>query len=291
MNPKLRMLRMAAVIAAAPMVLAACASTQLPDMNATNMSGDGFDSTLARNYRVLANYEADEMYDYRDAYLYADKATASAAGSPPNPDDMSTRNIKGAQHVAELRDARGRLTQSLAAGAAQKSPMNAATAQSNFDCWVEQQEEGHQVAHIAACKDGFWQAMNATESAMASAPETSGPELYLVLFDWDSSLLTAGARRTLDQVIERSRTPGRDIRLVGHTDTTGGDAYNMRLSQHRAESVAEYMVANGVREQLIKTAGSGEHDQRVNTANNVREAQNRSVTIAFTADQSAGTRN
>lgn len=295
MNRKLRTLRLAAAVAAFPMLLMACTSSQIPRMNATSMAGDDFNHTLARDYRVLANYEADEMYDFKDANLYADKAIASAAGSPPNPDDMSTRKVKGAQHVAELKAARERLMQSFAAGAARKWPQNAANAQSNFDCWVEQQEEGHQVAHIAACKDGFWRAMQAIETAMAPAPvaepapapEAARPESYRVLFDWDSSVLTAEARRTIDRVIERNRTQGRDIRLIGHTDSTGTDAYNMRLSQRRADAVKAYMIDNGVPGHTITTAAHGERDQQVETADRVREAQNRSVSIVLLTDQSA----
>lgn len=300
MNPKLRMLRFAAAVAVPPMLLMACTSSHVPPMNAINMAGDDFDNRLARDYRVLANYEADEMYDFKDANLYADKATASAGGRAPAPDDLSTRRIEGAQNVTELQTARGRLMQGLAAGAAQKSPYNAASAQSNFDCWAEQQEEGHQLAHIAACKNGFQQAMLATETAMAPTPvaqstpapeTTTRPEFFRVLFDWDRSALTADTRRVIDQAIERSRSQGQGMRLIGHTDTTGTDAYNMRLSQRRASAVEAYLIANGVPRQTITTVARGERDQQVETANGVREARNRSVSIGFSTRQTAETVN
>lgn len=295
MNPKLRMLRFAAAVAVPPMLLMACTSSHVPPMNAINMAGDDFDNRLARDYRVLANYESDEMYDFKDANLYADKATASAGGRSPAPDDLSTRRIEGAQNVTELQTARGRLMQSLAAGAAQKSPYNAASAQSNFDCWAEQQEEGHQLDHIAACKNGFQQAMDATETAMAptpvaNAPETTTrPEFFRVLFDWDRSALTADTRRVIDQAIERSRSQGQGIRLIGHTDSTGGDAYNMRLSQRRADAVKAYLIANGIPSRTITTVARGERDLQVETAEDVREAQNRSVSIGFSTRQTAQT--
>lgn len=294
MNPKLRMLRMAAVVAAPPMLLMACTSSHVPAMNGTNMAGDDFNNHLARDYRTLANYEAEEMFDFKDADLYAEKAMASAAGRSVSPDDMSARHIKGDDKVAELRGAYGVLTQAVAAGAAQKSPVTTARAQTQFDCWVEQQEEGHQHDHIAACKNGFWSAMRATQLSMAPAPSpqppvaqqrpapapaSAQPSSYRVFFDWDESEVTADARRLIDQAIERSRGSRQGVHLIGYTDASGTNAYNMRLAERRAEAVKDYLIANGVAQIAITSEARGEGDQLVMTRDGVREARNRSVLI------------
>ena len=305
MNPISKMIRLA-VVALPAMALMACTSS-IPRMNAVDMTGDDFNHHLARNYKTFSNYEYDEMYDRADAVLYAEKAMAAAAGTPTNPDDLKNRSIEGADKVAELQTARARLMQSLAAGAAQKSRANAANAQANFDCWAEQQEEGFQHDHIAACKDGFWRAMLATETAMAPAPaqrpvaqraapkpsaaQRAAPKpaaaqpatsTYRVFFDWDRSALTDGARELVDRAIQSSRATGHDIHLIGHTDSSGSDAYNMGLSQRRADAVTNYLVANGVARSAITSEARGERDALTGTGDGVREPQNRRVSIELT---------
>ena len=286
MNPISRMGRLA-VVALPAMLLMACSESHVPQMNAINMTGTDFNRNLARNYRDFSNFEAYQMYDWRDAVTYADKSMAAAAGNPGSPDDLSTRQIKGDDKVAELRVARSRLMQSLAAGAAQKTPVNAARAQADFDCWAEQQEEGWQLDHIAACKDGFWRAMAATEAAMVvpvaqraiPEPAAAQPRPYLVFFDWDKSDLTADARRVLDQAIQRIRATGQGVHLIGHADASGTDIYNMRLSQRRAEAVKTHLIANGVARNAVTSEARGERDPLIATADGVREPQNRWVSI------------
>ncbi|MFT4561394.1 MAG: OOP family OmpA-OmpF porin [Gammaproteobacteria bacterium] len=48
------------------------------------------------------------------------------------------------------------------------------------------------------------------------------------------------------------------VRVEGHTDSRGSDAYNQRLSQSRAESVAAYLVAHGIDAGRLSAAGYGE---------------------------------
>ena len=69
-----------------------------------------------------------------------------------------------------LSAARERLVAALAGGAADKDPANAARAQVMFDCWMQEQEENFQPAHIAACRDGFTDAMGIVEAALKPAP-------------------------------------------------------------------------------------------------------------------------
>jgi OOP family OmpA-OmpF porin len=168
MKPILRMTWLA--VATLPvMMLAACGTQHVPQMNKVEMNGENFNGNLARDYKVLSNWEAYEEMNWTDAVTYADKSMAAAAGKSVAPDNLTHRDIQGAK-MAELQSAHTRLTYALANGAAQRAPVNAARAQSNFDCWAEQQEEGWQIAQIAACKDGFWNAMLATETAMAPQP-------------------------------------------------------------------------------------------------------------------------
>jgi outer membrane protein OmpA-like peptidoglycan-associated protein len=67
-----------------------------------------------------------------------------------------------------------------------------------------------------------------------------------VLFDFDRAELRPEAAEALGRVAEiiRDRAP-RAVRIVGHTDSIGSDAYNQALSERRARSVQEWLAGNG----------------------------------------------
>jgi len=112
------------------------------------------------------------------------------------------------------------------------------------------------------------------------AAVTPGP--FLVFFDWDESSITAEASAILDRAAEQYAATGQtSVALAGHADKSGKDDYNVRLSQRRADAVKAYMVAKGVPDSVIATEAFGESRPLVDTADGVREPQNRRVEITF----------
>jgi len=104
-----------------------------------------------------------------------------------------------------------------------------------------------------------------------------------VLFDFDKSNLKPEAIRQLQVVLQALREqPGLQTHIVGHTDSVGSDAYNMRLSQRRAESVATYLVQQGVPRQNITTDYRGKREPVASNATAAGRAQNRRVEITLT---------
>ena len=71
------------------------------------------------------------------------------------------------------------------------------------------------------------------------------------------------------------------LTVTGHTDTVGSDAYNMRLSRRRAESVAAQLEKDGVPSSEIAIVAKGKRDLLVPTADGVKEPQNRRVQIVY----------
>ena len=55
-----------------------------------------------------------------------------------------------------------------------------------------------------------------------------------------------------------SNQPNTEVRIIGHTDSTGSDSYNLALSQRRATSVADYLTTRGVQSARLGTRGFGE---------------------------------
>jgi flagellar motor protein MotB len=103
-----------------------------------------------------------------------------------------------------------------------------------------------------------------------------------VLFDFNKATLKPEAKNQLAGVLQALRDqPGVQVLVVGHTDGIGSDAYNMKLSQRRAESVATYLTQNGVPRQSIRTEWQGKRQPVASNETAEGRAQNRRVEITL----------
>ena len=81
------------------------------------------------------------------------------------------------------------------------------------------------------------------------------------LFDFDKATLRPNGKRELDDLVEKLKPIDVDSIIdIGHADRFGSDAYNMKLSLKRAESVKAYLVSKGVPANRILTEGKGERE-------------------------------
>ena len=106
-------------------------------------------------------------------------------------------------------------------------------------------------------------------------------QVFLVFFDWDRDTITPDGMRIVQQAAEASRTAQVQIQVTGYTDASGSVGYNQRLSERRANNVANALGRFGVPRQAMDVSGRGKNDQRVPTADGVREPQNRRVEIVL----------
>ncbi len=67
--------------------------------------------------------------------------------------------------------------------------------------------------------------------------------------------------------------------MLGHTDSTGTDAFNQTLSEQRAATVAAYLSGRGVQQARLATKGFGESQPRASNTTEDGRAQNRRVEI------------
>ena len=115
---------------------------------------------------------------------------------------------------------------------------------------------------------------------VAPAPTTA--RTYLVFFDFNRADLTGRAREIIAEAAQNSRrVQSTRIEVAGHADRSGTPQYNQRLSQRRAEAVASELVARGVNRSDIGVTAFGESRPLVQTADGVREPQNRRVEIVL----------
>ena len=90
-------------------------------------------------------------------------------------------------------------------------------------------------------------------------------------------------RTVLDNVAQSmTRYPNSLIDVMGHTDSTGSEQYNIDLSRRRAESVATYLTSRGVSRARIETIGYGEQYAVADNSSPEGRAQNRRVEIRIT---------
>lgn len=104
-----------------------------------------------------------------------------------------------------------------------------------------------------------------------------------VTFAVDSSELRAPARQALnDATAVMRKYPKTRINVAGYTDSTGSAAYNQRLSERRAQAVADYLSQGGIAASRITTVGYGERQPVASNATESGRAQNRRVEITLT---------
>jgi outer membrane protein OmpA-like peptidoglycan-associated protein len=130
----------------------------------------------------------------------------------------------------------------------------------------------------------------ATTLSAAEVKESFGPTLqslparpasFLLYFVTGTDELTPASKAELAKVLAAMRErPHPDVLVTGHTDTVGDMVGNDRLSAQRAERVKGFLVEIGIPVGRIRTAGRGERELLVPTADNVEEPRNRRVEIS-----------
>ena len=266
----------------AMLLLSACSGGDVANLKDLELTGDGYDQALAQEYKRLALYEAHEMGDLRDADRFALKAQAAARGERPEPEELARWDLPhGDQN--ELMVARDRLLASQKTRARDHHPKRTARAMAHFDCWVEQLDENFQPAHIAACRDGFYQALFETENPL--------PGAFISFFDLDDATprgdgteAAAGAIRKAisDETPAAVRSVG-DIRVLvgGHADRSGTPDHNYQLSLKRAQNVRDKLIRLGVPARRISIRAHGETLPLVETPDGMPELKNRRVEISI----------
>lgn len=101
-----------------------------------------------------------------------------------------------------------------------------------------------------------------------------------VLFPLASAHISEHAYDVISDIARDARQrPHARVIVEGYTDTSGGAAANMALSEARARAVADVLARHGVSRARIETRGFGETHLAVPTGDGVREAKNRRVVI------------
>ncbi|MGA8240353.1 MAG: OmpA family protein [Desulfobacterales bacterium] len=143
---------------------------------------------------------------------------------------------------------------------------------------------GNQIgAYMDRQEEALRQAMAAATAADQASIQRSQDVLTAtfksdMFFDFDSATIKPGAYAELDRVAKVFNDyPQTMIQIQGHTDSSGAEAYNMALSERRANAVRDALVQRGVAPERLTTIGFGESQPISSSA-----AMNRRVTLVLT---------
>jgi outer membrane protein OmpA-like peptidoglycan-associated protein len=135
----------------------------------------------------------------------------------------------------------------------------------------------------------------ATAGTGVAVTQTADNQLKLnipsdISFDTGHANIKPNMQPILDQFAQGlSSQPNTEVRIIGHTDSTGSDAINNPLSVNRAASARDYLVSRGVATRQIQIDGRGEREPIADNNTDAGRAKNRRIEI-FLAERSAAQR-
>ena len=121
--------------------------------------------------------------------------------------------------------------------------------------------------------------------AAENTPSAARPAIVLpgeVLFDLDKDILKPEGKLAVDKVVVLLKAnPSETVVIEGHTCDLASDAYNMDLSQRRADSVRNYAISQGIDAARMSTKAYGESQPAVPNTSEANRKLNRRVTIVW----------
>ncbi len=246
--------------------VAACTTALPPER--TEAIGMPFNEEVKDRYLELADTSRAAVdWDY---FHFRRKADAAVLGDLVLPDDVASRNLP-APTQAEAQQLRARLMAALERGGRVREPASAADAQANFDCWLAELETSKDASLASRCKERLVAGLTQLERALVS-PDT----VYLVHFDLGGTAINSAEQKAVARAAEAADLlKPAQIMVVGYADRSGSATANRRLSQARADAVAQALVERGVPAERIRTKAGGE------TSDQSYVDENRRVEVYF----------
>jgi outer membrane protein OmpA-like peptidoglycan-associated protein len=217
------------------------------------------------------------------AQAQSDTATARAAKVQAESDAARARNDAADAQAANAR-AQSDMADNQAASASALSAAQADAEQSRLAAQQAllsaQQAETDKAAMRAKLSEQLNSILQTRDSARGLIVSMSD-----VLFDTGRYSLKPGAREKLAKVAGILLAyPGLNIEVGGYTDNVGGDSMNQTLSEHRAGSVRDYLVQEGVSTNSVSAKGFGNTLPVASNGNSAGRQQNRRVELLVSGD-------
>jgi len=272
-------MKASAVFGAVAMLSACAGNYDVSGVSAMGDQGDAFASALHKRYVERAEFEVKEG-DWQSVDFFNSRAQMSAMGNAPAVQMPGDRKLK--VDVDAINLAYTSLSGALKTNAPQVAPDACARAQTWFEHWMEQSEEGHQADHVAMMRGEYEKAIPDCTGKMAMAMPAALPEPFIVYFMHDSFDLSSAnlalIKRAADAADAAKVTR---VVLIGHTDRSGSSEYNKGLSRARVVAVGNALMEAGVARSMVTKSSAGETSPQVKTEDGMRERMNRRVEVLF----------
>ncbi|MDQ6830177.1 MAG: OmpA family protein [Gemmatimonadota bacterium] len=211
----------------------------------------------AENARVLLSASADSLRSIRDRRLIS--------LTQAQRDALAAQNQLSQAENAALRDKNAAVTTALSAEQMRSDSLKAVADSANARLNAALNQLRSLVVEIT----------NLQQTSRGLVVSLSD-----VLFDVDKANLKSGSEAKIRQIAAvLQQYPNNQISVEGHTDATGGDAYNQKLSEDRAASVRASLVAGGIDASHIKSSGYGKTQPVATNATPEGRQRNRRVEI------------
>ena len=236
---------------------------------------------LETERRAAANAQAQTQAQADDATRQAkqaqsDQAQAEFAKGEAEEDASKARN-EADNARSDAAKAKSDMADSLASSANALSLAQSDAEQSRL---AAQQSEADKAAMRTRLSEQLNSILQTRDSARGLIVSMSD-----VLFDTGKYSLKPGAREKLAKVAGILLAyPGLNIAVGGYTDNVGGDEMNQKLSEHRADSVRDYLVQQGVATNSLSSKGFGNSLPVASNDNSAGRQQNRRVELLVSGE-------
>ena len=141
--------------------------------------------------------------------------------------------------------------------------------------------------------------LTASEAAMDNLGQNPDPRdvaralsLQVVNFEIDKAVIPEANKALLDRAVKlMEQVPNMKLMIIGHTDKTADAAYNMKLSEERAQAMKEYLVAQGADPSKLMTKGMGETDPIADNTTDQGRFRNRRIEFVVYDETATATAN
>ena len=290
-----------------------CAYHNIEKLKSTPSNNNQFSQALSDVYLEFALYEMNEMHDEIDAAYFAEKGYKARTGQEVLPELINSWDIDVIL-LNEVNNKRKELISTLSTNRAKDFPILTARTQLGFDCWLEQLEESWQKDHIKKCYDMMNTGLmtlsqsninhnkDVVEKTIIKKTKTKKvinekeeikkiKEIknieniedklkFEIYFAHNIYKLNNDIKYSIKNIYDNYLGDNNfTIEVIGHTDRSGSEQYNITLSKLRANSVKKYLKSLGIVEDSISTFYFGETKPKILTKDGIKEKINRRVEI------------
>ena len=290
-----------------------CAYHNIEKLKSTPSNNNQFSQALSDAYLEFALYEMNEMHDEIDAAYFAEKGYKARTGQEVLPELINSWDID-VSLFNEVNNKRKELISTLSTNRAKDFPILTARTQLGFDCWLEQLEESWQKDHIKKCYDmmntglitlsqsNINHNIDIVEKTIIKKTKTKKvinekeeikkiKEIknieniedklkFEIYFAHNIYKLNNDIKYSIKNIYNNYIGDNNfTIEVIGHTDRSGSEQYNITLSKLRANSVKKYLKSLGILEDSISTFYFGETKPKILTKDGIKEKINRRVEI------------